>query len=385
MRTLGWWHVAVVGAVVVLGLLLVAQGESTEALLGGLASMAVLLVSWLLLGPRAEASPAAATALLVSVSVSIGVATGFSPSLAVLQCVGYPLVWFFAGGTRKGLLGNVLLVTAVWFGFLASTGTDTRSVLESTITCGLSAALSLGLGLWFTRVYRRVDERQQLIDRLEATQAQVEALSREAGAVGERERLVREIHDTIAQDLTGLVLTAQLGRQELADGDVIAASERLAILEDTARQALLQTRSLVVSGAALGIEGQSLAESLRRLGERFRRETGLLVSVSADDVGSLDRDGQVVLMRCAQEALANVRKHAGAGAATVSLTTRGGEAVLVVEDDGSGFDARARTSGFGLTGMAERLALVDGRLTLTTNPGGGTVLEARLPVLQRST
>ena len=133
------------------------------------------------------------------------------------------------------------------------------------------------------------------------------------------------------------------------------------------------------AGAAVGVDGGGLAIALRRLGERFERETGILVSVEADDSAVLDRDGEVVLLRCTQEALANVRKHSTASTAALTLTVRDGEVDLTITDDGSGFDPSAPSSGFGLTGLRERLALVRGTLAVTASPGGGTTLIASLP------
>ena len=151
------------------------------------------------------------------------------------------------------------------------------------------------------------------------------------------------------------------------------------MLEENARHALTETRALVASGAAVGVDGGGLAIALRRLGERFERETGIRVTVEADDAASLDRDGEVVLLRCAQEALANVRKHSAASAAALTLTVRAGEVDLGITDDGSGFDPSVPSSGFGLTGLRDRLALVRGTLAVTAAPGGGTTLIATLP------
>jgi signal transduction histidine kinase len=207
----------------------------------------------------------------------------------------------------------------------------------------------------------------------------VATLSRDVGATGERERLAREIHDTLAQDLTGLVLTAQRGLRELKAGNTAAAEKQLNVLEENARHALTETRALVASGAAVGVDGGGLVIALRRLAERFERETGIAMSVTAPESASLDRDSEVVLLRCAQEALANVRKHSTAKATAVALAVRAGTVELSITDDGTGFDPTSSSSGFGLAGLRDRLALVHGTLALTASPGGGTTLIASLP------
>ncbi|HMH59070.1 MAG TPA: sensor histidine kinase, partial [Galbitalea sp.] len=261
--------------------------------------------------------------------------------------------------------------------------TPSALILAATIE-GLSLAFSLALGLWITSIAEKSAERKLLIDQLEAAQEQLASLNRDAGAASERERLAREIHDTIAQDLTGLVLTAQRGLRELRSGNSAAAEKQLDLLEENARNALTETRALVASGAAVGVEGGGLVTALRRLAERFERETGISISVRADDGATLDRDREVVLLRCAQEALANVRKHSSADAAALTLVVRDDEVCLSITDDGSGFDPGAPSSGFGLDGLRRRLNLVRGSLAITASPGSGTILVATLPVGEAS-
>ena len=103
------------------------------------------------------------------------------------------------------------------------------------------------------------------------------------------------------------------------------------------------------------------------------------MSVNADDTAVLDRDSEVVLLRCAQEALANVRKHSNAAAASLALTTTADGVVVSVADDGTGFDADAASTGFGLDGMRERLSYVGGALDVVSS-AAGTKLTATLPV-----
>ena len=237
---------------------------------------------------------------------------------------------------------------------------------------------SIALGLWITSIAVRSHERQRLLDERRATQDELAMVSRDAGVSSERERLAREIHDTIAQDLTGLVLTTQRARRELADGALPALDEQLAILEENARSALAETRALVAATAPIGLATGGIGDALDRLGARFARETGLAVTVSATGLPALDRDTEVVLLRCAQEGLANVRKHARAGAASLTVAADDDEVTLEVRDDGSGFDPGALSAGFGLSGMRERLALVDGRLAVASG-ATGTTLTVTLP------
>jgi signal transduction histidine kinase len=379
MESLRWWYVSAWAAAIVLSVLGFLQGYPVWRPVGGLVASLVLALAWMLAGRRATQDRRGGIAVVAAVIILSGTATGFTSSMATMQCIAFPIVWIVLDRRRDAIVANVLLALTVGAGLYISNGrTPTALGAAIAIEC-LSLVFSIGLGLWITNISERSHERQRLIEQLEAAQAELSALSRDAGAAGERERLAREIHDTIAQDLTGLVLTAQRGRRELAAGNVAAAEKQLAILEENARNALTETRALVASGAAVGVDGVGLAAALRRLAERFERETGILVSVSAVDSAALGRDAEVVLLRCAQEALANVRKHSNAGTAALTLRAHDGTIDLRISDDGGGFDPARGSSGFGIAGLRERLALVRGTLDVVARPGGGTTLVATLP------
>jgi signal transduction histidine kinase len=172
-------------------------------------------------------------------------------------------------------------------------------------------------------------------------------------------------------------MLAQRARREQDTG--VQGAETLALIEDNARAALAETRSLVAGRAAVGVEDGGITDSLSRLAQRFSRETGITVGVEAGEVPPLERDTEVVLLRVAQEGLANVRKHSGAGNAVVQLRFEGDAARLAVRDDGGGFDPSAASNGYGLAGMRERLALVGGDLEVSSGTGG-TTLTATLPI-----
>src|SRR5690606_3736963 len=151
-----------------------------------------------------------------------------------------------------------------------------------------------------------------------AAQDELAALHRDAGVTDERARMSREVHDTVAQSLTGLVLLAQRARREQGAGALDA--ETLELIETGARDALAETRALVAAAAPVELAQGGLPDALRHLAERFERETHISVTVSAQVEAPLERDIEVVLLRCAQEGLANVRKHAQAARARVELS-----------------------------------------------------------------
>ncbi|NYF08907.1 signal transduction histidine kinase [Leifsonia sp. AK011] len=369
-----WWHVGVTAIVVVLSALLWVGAESVTAWgVGAQAALLVFAAAWFLVGRRAFLAPRWTIPYLVVMIAAVGVAVSFSPFMAILQCVAYPLVWVLLATRRAAIVANVILATVVGFGYVVATGDPAQAIG----TASLSLVFSVALGLWITQIADRSHERQRLLDELRATQDQLAAASRDAGVSSERERLAREIHDTIAQDLTGLVLLAQQAQRELASGDVSATDARLQLIEENAHTALAETRALVAASAPVGLTSGELMDALRRLAERFTRETSIAVTVEGDP-GAVDRDQEVVLLRCAQEGLANVRKHSGATAVTLQLSVISGDVRLRVRDNGHGFDDAAPSLGFGLGGMRDRLALVGGFLDVTSSTSG-TVLTASLP------
>jgi signal transduction histidine kinase len=176
------------------------------------------------------------------------------------------------------------------------------------------------------------------------------------------------------------VLLTQRARRELAAG--VLTDETLGLIESASRDALTETRSLVAASARVELPGGGLLGALEHLASRFQRESGITVTVSGAVNDALDRDAEVVLLRCAQEGLANVRKHAGARTVRVELSSDAGFARVQVVDDGHGFEPTAASgpaAGFGLSGLRDRLGLVGGSLALDGTPGA-TTLEARIPV-----
>ena len=168
------------------------------------------------------------------------------------------------------------------------------------------------------------------------------------------------------------MLLTQRARRELASGTL--TDETLQLVESASREALTETRSLVAASARVELPGGGLVTALEQLAARFQRESGITVTVSGALTEPLDRDAEVVMLRCAQEGLANVRKHAGARAVKVELSSDEGFAQVRVADDGHGFEpAAAASAGFGLSGLRDRLGLVGGSLAVDGTPGATTL------------
>lgn len=324
-------------------------------------------------------------AALAAVALAAGCAA--QPFFAIFQAVAYPLVWVLAQARRRAIIGSAVVALGVFVGVALFAGDlEGGATLAGAVGTAAASALfglafSVGFGLWISSIVEYGEERARLVAELTAAQGQVESLSREQGAADERERLSRDVHDTLAQTLAGLAILAERAGHQLADERVDAAADTIATVERLSRDALEEARAIVSRTAAVPSD-TALGDAVDRLVSRFRAETGLTIDldVRRDSEGVLGRESQLVLLRCLQEALANVRKHARATRVQVRVTAGpNGEGGLQVVDDGAGFDRGARRDGFGLEGMAERVALAGGSFDVSSSPGAGTMVSVSLP------
>lgn len=376
MTAAAWWAIAVIGMSATLAVLLLVSRPTGSELVLGLAGIGLLVLGWFVFGHPRVPSETPSTALIVVVAAAAAVGVAGNPNFAIMQAVLYPMAWVFARSTAQAIGQNVTIAAGVTVGFLVSLGISPDQLPSTALTMVLSLGFSIAMGLWISRMTALGEERGRLLAELQGAQEQIAALHRDAGAAAERERLARELHDTIAQDLTGLVMLTQRARRE-----AVAPDATLAMIEEGARAALGETRALVAAGAALDTDGLGIDDALRRLAERFERETGVQVTVTIAGDTALSRDAEVVILRCAQEALANARKHARATLIRIEVDRPDPDRVRVtVTDDGIGFDPATAPDGFGIRGMSDRLALVAGTLRVTSAPGAGSVVVAELPV-----
>ncbi|WP_225731675.1 MULTISPECIES: sensor histidine kinase [unclassified Nocardia] len=238
---------------------------------------------------------------------------------------------------------------------------------------------SMLTGRYITGIIEESHARAELIERLEASQAEVARLSREAGTATERERLAREIHDTLAQGFTSIVTLTQAIESEM-DTDPAAARRHLGLAARTARENLGEARTMVAALAPSDLTAGSLEEALRRLADRLAEESTLTVTYEVDrPLPRLPMATEVVLLRAAQEALANIRKHASASAVLVRVSVVDDSVRLLVHDDGAGFDPGAPADGFGLSGMRSRAGQIGGRLSIHSGYSEGTDVELEVP------
>jgi len=381
-RSMRGWDLAFYAMVAVGAVTLALDVGTGGRLAVVLGLLGLLVVAYTVLGRRIARTGAGRLVVpyLTILVLATTAITYVSIAGTILLFIAYSHIWFFSLTRRGGVVASAVLTVGVFGAIIAAAGFDTAD-LPSVLAQGtLALTFSLLLGLWITQVAEQSEQRAELIDRLESAQTELAASHHAAGVTAERERMAQEIHDTLAQGFTSVVMLAQAARADLGRADLEHAIQRLELVERTARDNLAEARALVAAFAPVGLAESGLAAALERLATRFTEETGVAVRVDVDeDCRAVGREREVILLRSAQEALTNVRRHAGASHVRLSLACgSGGEARLEIADDGRGID-EASAEGFGLRGMRERVASGGGRLAVAGVPTGGTRVLVTLP------
>ncbi|MEW2129735.1 sensor histidine kinase [Streptomyces sp. NPDC005435] len=226
---------------------------------------------------------------------------------------------------------------------------------------------------------------QQALDENAALHAQLLVQAREAGVADERRRLAAEIHDTIAQGLTGIIAQLQVVSNAK---DLPTARTHLERASALARHSLGEARRSVHNLTPVALAADGLPEALKKTVTEWGERTGVRVEFTVTGTAEqLHEEVAATLLRIAQEALSNAARHARAQRLGATLSFMGDEVVLDIRDDGTGFDPaglppRTRTGGFGLDGMRARAERIAGTLTVESEPGHGTAVSARVPLVR---
>ncbi|CAM3199798.1 sensor histidine kinase [Actinomyces slackii] len=309
----------------------------------------------------------------------------------------FPLLWIahgtFRAGVRATLLFGAGIAVVGWIGHDA----------DWLLTALISTGFSLFMGVWILRVVvtraqavRALADKQEAMAALVAVQEELAAAERAAGRAAEHERWAREVHDTLAQGFVSVITLAQVAQAGLAASGAAdaagaeprpkgcqAAQERLAQIEEIARENLSEARALVAGQAPSALHDAGLGAALTRLAGQQHRH-GLKVAMDTSLPEDLPVTSQVVVLRTVQEALSNVVRHSGATRARVSAQAEAGEIIISVRDEGRG--TRSAPEGTGLSGMRARLESLGGSLTVDplhapdAQGRTGTILEARMPL-----
>jgi signal transduction histidine kinase len=194
----------------------------------------------------------------------------------------------------------------------------------------------------------------------------------------ERTRLARELHDETGQALTSILLGLRSLEQAVSSKD---SGERVRAVRDLVVSTLQDVRRLAVELRPAALDDFGLEPALQRLADMHRQDAGVQVDLAVRlGRDRLPTDVETTMYRIVQESLTNIAKHAGAARISILVTRKENSAVVVVEDDGAGFDTQGATDGLGLSGMRERVALVGGRLRVESGPTTGTTIAAEIPL-----
>lgn len=208
--------------------------------------------------------------------------------------------------------------------------------------------------------------------------ARLEENRRELARMDERNRLARDLHDSVSQMLFSLSMTAKGVESLLAGNELDSARSAVRDMQSLSKNALKEMRALIMQLRPAGLE-DGLVQALKE----YCRKLDLCITVRKTGLGELPRAVEEALWRIGQEALNNVSKHAGTAKVEVSLMLRGGEAVLRVADEGRGFGKRGAAAGMGSIGlstMRERAEALGGTLTISSAVGKGTTVVAAVPL-----
>ncbi|MER5889760.1 sensor histidine kinase [Streptomyces sp. NPDC001941] len=225
------------------------------------------------------------------------------------------------------------------------------------------------------------------LDENAALHAQLLLQAREAGVADERRRLAAEIHDTIAQGLTGIIAQLQVVKNAPT---LDTARTHLERADALARHSLGEARRSVHNLSPAALADATLTEALKKTVADWGARTGVRAEFTLTGTAQpLHDEIEATLLRITEEALSNAARHAHATRLGVTLSFMVGEVTLDVRDDGRGFDplavshrtARSETTGFGLNGMRARAERLAGDVTIESEPGGGTAISARVPLV----
>ena len=291
---------------------------------------------------------------------------------------------------RAALAVIVALVTAV-----SATWVRMSDRLDPTVVLGPACLAVLAVGA-YRALERDAAARQALLDDLRAAQDELAVSQRREGALGERHRLSREIHDSVAQDLSSINLLLQAAEQSWSARPA-AAREHVHQAAATARDGLAEARRVVHDLSPAAVQDgsadpvDSLAHVLRQLAGEVSARHGLRVQTEVTgEARPVSGEVATALVRTARGALANVVEHARASTAVVTLSYLGEQVSLDVCDDGQGLSAGTGAvaldgtgvrgvRGLGLRGIRDRVEGLGGQLVLESAPGRGTALAVTLP------
>ncbi len=326
----------------------------------------------------------AGTSFILAIAVSIAL-SWIHPAFLMITFSFYGLT-FSVLAVSWAIPLIVLLSLALAWRIAGFYGGLTTSSFPIFIYFLISAAFTILLGLFINNIVQQNRQKQRMIDDLEQAHHSLAQAERQAGMLEERQRLAGEIHDTLAQGLTSIVMHLEAADAAL-EKNPGAVRQHIDRARQTARQSLAEARRTLWALRPDVVSREPLALALQRIGQSWSEESGLPLKLEVTGVEyPLPASIEVTLLKTAQEALVNVIKHSQAKCANLTLTYMEDEVILDVQDDGIGFDpsqAAAQAGidgGYGLLALRERASQLGGHLEVESAPGDGTTVVISLPV-----
>jgi len=298
----------------------------------------------------------------------------------------YPQIFLFRPISWKIIDTLILTVLSLWRQALLLNGLNGNLLITL-----VAAACGILMTLFIEAIIRQSRERYRLLRELEGTRHELAVAERQAGVTEERQRLAREIHDTLVQGFTSIVMHLEAAEGALPS-DSRTLQRHLDQARRTARENLAEARRLMWALQPEAFELASLPEVLATLARDWSEEKGVVACATiTGSARTLRPEIEVALLRAAQEALVNAGKHAHASQIMVTLSYMEDVVVLDVQDDGSGFDTTQpltspsgqTMSGFGLKALRKRVEQLGGTLSIESTPGEGTTLAVSLPAVSQ--
>jgi len=373
----------------------------------GVAALAAAWITWMeILHPSWSQRRWLVVVYFVGLIGLVWVLTARTPWFAFFTWIAFLYAFEYLRGAWRWV---ACVPVAVAFG-AAQGGGFHRPTVGAVVILVVLATVDLALIGMFVQLGQKTEEQNQARKRMIAElaqanqrleemmaentglQAQLLTQAREAGVGDERQRMAREIHDTLAQGLTGIITQLEAAQQTSSGTE---CERRIGNAKQLARDSLAEARRSVQALRPLVLEGSKLPDALAGEVARWSATSGLAAEVkTTGDVRALHPEVEVTLLRVAQEALANVAKHAGASQVWITLSYMEDVVTLDVRDDGAGFAVADGGSagpglpgeshaggGFGLLAMRQRVGRLAGQLEIESEPGAGAAVSASLPAI----
>ncbi|MEV5327020.1 sensor histidine kinase [Nonomuraea sp. N2-4H] len=358
-----------------------------------LSTLAAAWTAWLVTLCPARTASARGAAVYIAGLVALIAALGLlSPWFAGFYAfIGYLHSWQLLRG-RWRIAGVAATAAAAVTGFFGGLpGPDPAVISSYVLVIAAIVVMVVLFSLFGDMINDQSVRRQQMVEQLAATNARLEETmrenaglqaqlllqAREAGVTDERQRMAREIHDTLAQGLTGIITQIQAAVK--AEDDRDAWRRHLDNAARLARESLAEARRSVHAVGPAELESARLPEALADVVRRWESVHGVPAAYTTTGTARpLHPEVEVTLLRVCQEALANVAKHARASRVGVTVSYMDDVVTLDVRDDGRGF-VPGTGGGFGMTSMRQRVSALDGTLEIESEPGTGTAVSATVP------